>query len=170
MLPVDRVIGHREWAPGRKSDPRYDMNWRREGVRGLVPHTATGEGDAELNAEEARLLREVHAELTNRHPDRVDHGFAGIGARLGDPARRRTDTIGGYAVNADARSFETRQLVELLREQLDEQLDRIESALTASGVPRLDGGPLDLDSLREVVTDAVAAVLARVQITTKGTP
>ncbi len=26
------VVGHREWAPGRKSDPRYDMGWRRASV------------------------------------------------------------------------------------------------------------------------------------------
>lgn len=37
MLPVARVIGHREWAPGRKVDPRYDMNWRRNGVAGIRP-------------------------------------------------------------------------------------------------------------------------------------
>ncbi|HEY9354627.1 MAG TPA: N-acetylmuramoyl-L-alanine amidase [Nocardioides sp.] len=37
MLPVSRVIGHKEWAPGRKSDPTYDMNWRRAGVAGIVP-------------------------------------------------------------------------------------------------------------------------------------
>lgn len=37
MLPVSRVIGHREWAPGRKIDPRYDMNWRRTGVATVRP-------------------------------------------------------------------------------------------------------------------------------------
>jgi hypothetical protein len=33
------VVGHREWAPGRKSDPRYDMGWRRARV-GAVSLTA----------------------------------------------------------------------------------------------------------------------------------
>ncbi len=36
-LSVGRVIGHREWSPGRKTDPRYDMNWRRSGVAGIAP-------------------------------------------------------------------------------------------------------------------------------------
>jgi hypothetical protein len=31
-FPAARVFGHREWAPGRKSDPRYDMGWRRSRV------------------------------------------------------------------------------------------------------------------------------------------
>jgi hypothetical protein len=26
------LIGHKEWAPGRKSDPRHDMGWRRAQV------------------------------------------------------------------------------------------------------------------------------------------
>src|SRR5262245_6153270 len=39
------VVGHREWAPGRKSDPRYDMGWRRARVAALgvsTPGTSTG--------------------------------------------------------------------------------------------------------------------------------
>lgn len=37
MLSPARVIGHREYAGGRKSDPRHDMNWRRNRVAGFVP-------------------------------------------------------------------------------------------------------------------------------------
>lgn len=29
MLSAVRIIGHKEWAGPRKSDPRHDMNWRR---------------------------------------------------------------------------------------------------------------------------------------------
>ncbi|SNR38753.1 LysM peptidoglycan-binding domain-containing protein [Blastococcus mobilis] len=33
---VERVVGHREWAPTRKIDPRIDMNWRRAAVAAFV--------------------------------------------------------------------------------------------------------------------------------------
>ena len=36
-LPVSRVIGHREWAPRRKVDPRYSMDWRRSTVGAIQP-------------------------------------------------------------------------------------------------------------------------------------
>lgn len=32
MIRTNRILGHKEWAPGRKSDPVYDMNWRRDMV------------------------------------------------------------------------------------------------------------------------------------------
>ena len=37
MLPISRVIGHREWAPARKSDPTFDCDWMRAGVAGIRP-------------------------------------------------------------------------------------------------------------------------------------
>lgn len=39
MLPVTRVIGHKEYAKpfGRKIDPTYDMNWRRNRVASFTP-------------------------------------------------------------------------------------------------------------------------------------
>lgn len=39
MLPISRVIGHREWSPGRKSDPVFDCDWMRAGVAGIHPRT-----------------------------------------------------------------------------------------------------------------------------------
>jgi N-acetyl-anhydromuramyl-L-alanine amidase AmpD len=39
---ASNVVGHREWAPGRKSDPRYDMGWRRSRVAAV----STGGGSA----------------------------------------------------------------------------------------------------------------------------
>jgi hypothetical protein len=36
-FPITRVIGHKEWAPGRKSDPPYSMAWRRGTVAAAVP-------------------------------------------------------------------------------------------------------------------------------------
>lgn len=39
MLPAHRVIGHKEYAAGRKSDPVYDMNWRRARVAAFTPRS-----------------------------------------------------------------------------------------------------------------------------------
>lgn len=36
-FPVAHVIGHKEWAPGRKDDPLYDMGWRRTQVAAFEP-------------------------------------------------------------------------------------------------------------------------------------
>lgn len=36
-FPTAHVIGHKEWAPGRKSDPSYDMAWQRSLVGGTSP-------------------------------------------------------------------------------------------------------------------------------------
>jgi hypothetical protein len=41
MLPATRVIGHKEYGnqghPGRKSDPVYEMSWRRARVAAFTP-------------------------------------------------------------------------------------------------------------------------------------
>lgn len=46
MLPAFRVIGHKEYGnrppggtPGRKSDPTYSMDWRRNRVANFTPRT-----------------------------------------------------------------------------------------------------------------------------------
>ncbi len=41
MLPVARLIGHKEWT-SRKSDPRHDMNWRRARVANFTPRRTGG--------------------------------------------------------------------------------------------------------------------------------
>lgn len=47
MLPAHRVIAHREYGntppggwPGRKTDPTYDMTWRRNRVAAFTPRTS----------------------------------------------------------------------------------------------------------------------------------
>lgn len=56
MLGVQRVIGHKEWAGPRKSDPRHDMNWRRGRVGGFVPH---GGGHPVIGAIKAAYDRKI---------------------------------------------------------------------------------------------------------------
>jgi hypothetical protein len=45
MLPAHRVVGHKEYGnvghPGRKSDPSYDMNWRRARVAAFKPRSGS---------------------------------------------------------------------------------------------------------------------------------
>jgi hypothetical protein len=61
MLPISRVIGHREWAPGRKVDPTYDMDWRRAGVAGIRPR---GQKDDELSQAQAdQIITQVRRDL-----------------------------------------------------------------------------------------------------------
>jgi hypothetical protein len=66
MLSVTRVIGHKEygctppggWA-GRKTDPVYDMNWRRARVANFRPRTQEDDmplTDADINRIRDRIL------------------------------------------------------------------------------------------------------------------
>jgi len=55
-LPVARVIGHKEWAKGRKSDPVHDMNWRRGRLSGFTPN---GGGHSVIGAIRAAYDRVV---------------------------------------------------------------------------------------------------------------
>lgn len=40
---TNQLIGHKEWAPTRKSDPRHSMNWRRDRVRAVRKPAPTGD-------------------------------------------------------------------------------------------------------------------------------
>jgi hypothetical protein len=53
MLSPTRVIGHKEWAASRKSDPTYDMNWRRARVAAFTPQ---GEDDMPLSEDDLNRL------------------------------------------------------------------------------------------------------------------
>ena len=44
MLPVARVIAHKEWTP-RKIDPRVSMTWRRQRVAAFTPRNRQTEDD-----------------------------------------------------------------------------------------------------------------------------
>lgn len=63
MLPVSRVIGHREWTT-RKIDPRYSMDWRRAGVAHITPRGAPPHSDTRRRSspteDQTMYLRTVH--------------------------------------------------------------------------------------------------------------
>ncbi len=62
MLPIARVVGHREWT-SRKSDPVYDMNWRRAGVAGIRPRTEEDFMATMSEAEKATILEAARSVL-----------------------------------------------------------------------------------------------------------
>jgi hypothetical protein len=70
------------------------------------PITPSSTEDDELDATQARMLAEIHDELTKRLPSRVDYKLLG----LTPPQVPVTDTCFGMATNGDARSFEAREL------------------------------------------------------------
>jgi hypothetical protein len=74
-FPVSHVIGHKEWAPGRKSDPLYSMAWRRAGVAGIEPRT--GE---QMNGDQDARLRNVETAVTV-----ILQQLCGPGASIANP-------------------------------------------------------------------------------------
>lgn len=87
-LPIARIIGHREWSPGRKSDPVFDMDWARAGVAGIRPHPAAAPAADTLPED---LMRPIA--LTYGTQDRDD-------ARLLDPDPDGLDFRGSCTVEA----------------------------------------------------------------------
>lgn len=75
MLPVHRVIGHKEYGntppggwPGRKGDPVYDMNWRRARVAAFTPRILEDD-DVSYDADKANLYAtlEMHRNQLAEH-------------------------------------------------------------------------------------------------------
>lgn len=66
MLPISRIIAHREWAPGRKSDPVFDMDWARAGAAGIRPRTPTA---APAPRREDDLTVQIHLKFGDLAPD-----------------------------------------------------------------------------------------------------
>lgn len=85
-MPVDvtRIIGHREWAPGRKSDPTYNMGWRRAGAAGIVPRTPTRPEDDAMTKEDRKYFDERFGDLWARFGVRTGPDGQITGDRLDD--------------------------------------------------------------------------------------
>lgn len=65
-------------------------------------------GDDDVSPELETMIREIHHELTQRLPSRVDYRLLGEQ----EPAERPADTMLGMAINADARAYEARQIAQ----------------------------------------------------------
>jgi hypothetical protein len=147
---------------------------RRTGIVGYghpaygAPSPTTGE--PELNAEETKMLREIHGQLNNLFASRVEFGVLG----QGEPAQRVRDTVGGFAVNADARSYETRELVRALRTELAAVARLVESQRAAftDALSRLagQGNNLTPEQIKDAVAAAIRDNLVRVDVEIAGSP
>ncbi len=111
MLPIGRVIAHREWSPGRKSDPVYDMNWRRDRVARIGPRA---QEDSDMTPDQAKQLAALHAQLvTGPDPQRAgwDTWPGGSGDRF---------TVVDYLRKANQRDEDHTREVAALRAQVAE--------------------------------------------------
>jgi hypothetical protein len=113
--------------------------------------------DDDMTPEQDRLLREVHTELTRRHATRADYSFLGEP----EPAARPADTVAGFAINADARAYEARQIAVALARRLDALAQHI------AGAPATGG--LTADDVRSLIREALAD-LGPLHLTTKESP
>lgn len=133
------------------------------GIAGAAAAPSPTPGGTELDATERRMLNEIHAQLHNLHPDRADFALLGRPA----PAQRVRDTIGGFAVNSDARSYETRELVRAARTEIGALTRLVESQQAAiEVVARLagQGDNITPDQVKEAVAEAIRDNVVRVEI------
>nr|WP_227012830.1 MULTISPECIES: N-acetylmuramoyl-L-alanine amidase [unclassified Pseudonocardia] len=107
-LPVPRVIAHKEAARpvGRKIDPNFDMVAFRRLVASI--------GDNYLTPEQDRMLREVHRELTQRLRRRIE-------------GSSYTDTVLGYAMNADSFGYRGKESLDRIEARLDQIEGRLDT-------------------------------------------
>jgi hypothetical protein len=88
-------------------------------------------------------LPDVIRETTTPLPNRVDF------ALLGEDATDKGDTLFGFGMNADARSYETRQLV------AKRVIPALEQLVAAAAHGQLGGG-VTADQIHQIVTEALA--------------
>ncbi|WP_130841705.1 glycoside hydrolase domain-containing protein [Corynebacterium neomassiliense] len=103
-LPVDRVIGHKEFAPTRKIDPNFDMGGFRDRVRKRLANpptapTSTKQEDDMFTDSDREALLDCRAMLqTLCAQDMGDPGVTGpYGGWPQTGGRTRTDTLAAIA-------------------------------------------------------------------------
>lgn len=111
--------------------------------------------DTDMTPEEHAWLKAVHDKLYGRHTTRVDYGSLGETP----PALLPADDIGGFAINADARAYEARQLAEQARNAAAAAHGEI-AALRAAVEQLATGKGLDPATIRAAAQEGTAAALA----------
>lgn len=120
---ADWCRGHMEtsitgkWDPGYANGKTYDLNKMRADtvavMRGARP-PATSDGDDELDANQARMLAEIHRESTQR-----------LKRRIGGSTY--SDTVMGYAMNADSYGYRATEALARLEAQVERLNERIDA-------------------------------------------
>lgn len=120
---ADWCRGHMEtsitgkWDPGYANGKTYDLNKMRADtvavMRGGRP-PATSDGDDELDANQARMLAEIHRESTQR-----------LKRRIGGSTY--SDTVMGYAMNADSYGYRATEALARLEAQVERLNERIDA-------------------------------------------
>lgn len=118
QVPVDRVLGHKEVAKpaGRKIDPNFDMNAFRRAI------TAAGQEAPDVDANQDRMLRDIHREATQRLGRRID-------------GSTYTDTVLGYAMNADSFGYRATEALARIENRLDDISTRLADLETTEETP-----------------------------------
>lgn len=180
MLPAHRVIGHREygntppggWA-GRKTDPTYSMDWRRNRVAAFKPRSGGDDPMAALSdAEQRRLLENtdlIAQQIVGPNKDGWEAWRFGLGApgkpqpklTVVDYLRSLDRELNGW-LGLDGRPSAEKDTmlgqilsVRALVKQLTDQVAQQQTSL-AGGKP-----PLTADNIRELAQQ-LAEPVARV--------
>lgn len=157
-LKADAVRGHKEVCVpvGRKIDPAgiAMSDFRSRIVAGLSAvdlktagsAVTTMDGDDDMTPEQARMLTEVHKELTQRLASRVP----------GDDGRT-TDTLLGWALNADRGATDAARTSHAVLDRVT----RLEAALSALAASK---SGLSADEATRVIQEAIAKAVVSVDV------
>lgn len=155
-LPAHRVIGHKEYGnvghPGRKSDPVYDMNWRRARVAAFTP----GVQEDDMQIDERFELHGIPGTITVREAltgaFMAGQGWVDVLDAKGKPTGRKINLplfLAWYDNNQAVLRGEVAALRELVR-----------TALSEAGTGRGSEG-IDVEALMSRIDDAVDAGVQR---------
>lgn len=129
---ASRYCSHRGCAlpKGRKPDPTgIDDAWMINSARTFMSGATIQEDD--LTPEESRMLAVVYEKVSKPLPTRLDYGLLGMVA----PNPRPMDDMFGMTLNADARAFETRELVRALRSEVATVRAEVAALKSSGGSP-----------------------------------
>jgi hypothetical protein len=121
--------------------------------------------DNDMTPEEHGWLKAVYDKLHGRHQTRVNYDSVGEPP----PAMLPEDDIGGFAINADARAYEARQLAAQARDAAAAAHGEI-AALRAAVEQLAAGKGLDPGAIRTAAQNGTAAALAAAEFVLSGRP
>ncbi len=98
------LLGHREWAPGRKSDPRHSMDWRRQRLRTVLarwtaPTTTPAPAQPAPATPDLELEDDMAARIKKKdHPTQYLVTFTGGAVPISDLAELQAWEAAGLEV------------------------------------------------------------------------